>query len=342
MFLSGVMGGVVLTFKLLFLPILLSFWLMAVIRALVWNRERPREVVARLLLPIVVGMFLPLLIVFCYFAAEGTSGLLFYNFEYPYRAVSELPLPGVGKLLEGLQWCKSWSPPLMALAFLGACLSRRRGLLTLNLALWAVVGLGVIFMQRLSWWEYHYMLLIVPLGVLASIGLDTLWTRIKEHDAAMCSRQTWLVASLSLTLLLSPVLLSLARKSLRLARHGFAPDYGTALAEVGFLSDPTSLPGKIYVCGNPVYYYLSGRDQAIPANGWALELFLPEQWEQMIGQLSEARPPYIFVSASYREMFRERSPRMARFLEDHYSVRRQSDAGVWYVLKSRALILHGN
>jgi hypothetical protein len=110
MFLSGVMGGVVLTFKLLFLPILLSFWLMAVIRALVWNRERPREVVARLLLPIVVGMFLPLLIVFCYFAAEGTSGLLFYNFEYPYRAVSELPLPGVGKLLEGLQWAKVGHP----------------------------------------------------------------------------------------------------------------------------------------------------------------------------------------------------------------------------------------
>lgn len=238
------------------------------------------------------------------------------------------------------------------IVIIGASAGRRRGLLTLNLALWGV-GLGVIVMQRLSWWEYHYLLLIVPLGVLAAQGLDALWTRCwPEPRAGNWSWRLRVVALLSLALLFSPFLLALALKSWSLARHGFAfrkeprlayqsvvsqdyqmSDYQTALAEVAFLSAPSSLPGKIFVGGNPVYYYLSGREPAVAANGWMLELFLPEQWEQLTGQLAQARPPYIFIAAEYPVLISERSPATARFLEEQYRVLRQSRAGVWYVIR---------
>ncbi len=351
MFLSGLMGGVVLPFKFLFLPIVVSFWLAAIIHALVQNRSSIREVATRLATPVLAGVMLPLLIAFAYFAATGTLELVAYAyFEYPSRAMAELPGQSVGRLLHCIQWFLGWSAPLLGLAIFGTFFGRRRGLLTLNLWLWAAVGLVIIFIQRTSWWEYHFVLLLVPLGVLAAMGLDALWTKIKADDTGTFRRRG-LLACLSLALLLSPVLLTLALKSVTLVRHRFAlkkdqrlayhsivgqdygvSDYETSFAEVAFLSEPTSLVGNIFVCGNPVYYHLSGRDQAIAANGWMLELFLAEQWQQMTRQLSEARPSYIFVSAAYTEVIRQKSPEMTHLLEVDYNVLRQSSAGVWYVL----------
>lgn len=354
MFLSGLMGGVVLAFKFLFLPIVLSFWLTALIYATVWKRERFGDVAARMIAPVLLGMLLPLTILFCYFAASGTLSLLAYAFfEYPSRAMAELPRPGFDRLLNGLRWFIGWSAPLMALAFVGVSLSHGRSLLTINLALWFFVGLGVILIQGLSWWEYHYLLLLIPLGLLAAKGLDILWGHGKKYGMSFPRWRTRVAAAFSLALLFSPLLVTLALKSLSLARHGFAlrreerlryqsivskdysavSDYKTALEEIAFLSEPTSLPGKIYVCGNPVYYYLSQRDQAIAANGWMLELFLPEQWAEMNEQLEEARPSYLFISAEYPEIIQSRSPSTARLIEENYSVMRRSNAGIWYILK---------
>lgn len=353
MFLSGLMGGIVLAFKFLLLPILLSFWFAVILRALVWRREHLRNVAVRILAPTLLGMALPLIILFCYFAAAGTLGLLSYTFfEYPARAISELPRPGWGRLLGGLRWFVGWSAPLLALAFIGASMSRRRSLVTLNLVLWFFVGMGVIFMQRLSWWEYHYLLLVVPLGLLAAKGLDVLWERMRGLAIDAPLRRIRVAAVFVLALLFLPLIVTLASKSLVLARHGFAldrerrlqyqsvvgqdysvSDYKTALEEVAFLSEPSSLPGKIHVCGNPVYYYLSGREPSIASNGWMLELFLPEQWSEMTAQLAKARPPYLFISAEYPDIIRSRSPLTTNFIEKHYRELRRSSAGVWYVLR---------
>lgn len=65
-----------------------------------------------------------------------------------------------------------------------------------------------------------------------------------------------------------------------------------------------------------------------------LELFLGDRWKQLTGQLREARPSYIFVSAAYPEVIRERSPEMMRLVEDDYTVFHQNSAGFWYFLRS--------
>lgn len=352
LFLSGFMGGMVLLFKFLFLPVLLSFWVVTIIYVLAQKRGPYLRSLISIITPTALGTLLPLLVVFSYFAWHGTLSILSYTFfEYPSRAIRELPSADIGRLLSGLRWFINWSAPLMALGFIGAfaSLRSRRELVTVNLILWFVLGLGVIVVQRLSWWEYHYMLLFVPLGILAAKGLDVLWRSIKGERIGFSAWTIRLAGGLSLSLLFSPILVSLALKGLSLARHRFtfnreqrlnyqskiSTPYQKGLQEVAFLSEPGSLPGNIYVCGNPVLYILSGRSQAIASNGWMLELFLPEQWTRMTEELKVFKPPYLFISAEYPEIIESRSPQTARFIEENYQLLRKSDAGAWYILREK-------
>ncbi len=353
--LSGFMGGVVLLFKFLFAPILVSFWLVALLDAVLRKRERIPVALLRIGLPVIVGILIPLAIVLAYFAWFGTLDLLHYTyFEYPARAMAELPGRRIGSLFKSLLWFLGSFAPLLALAFVWAYtnLGRPRELLATNpvfvsLVLWVVGGLFVIIIQRLSWWDYHYMLLFVPIGILATKGLDTLWAEIKEARPSLSSGKGLVAASICLALLFSPFIASLALKSLYLAYYGFAygrerrllyqseisGTYKTALSDLEFLSKPDSLPGAIFVGGNPVYYYLSGRDQAVASNGWMLELFLPEQWAQLNEQLAGAMPSYIFVAPQYVDLIPARSPNTARFIDEHYRVLSTSGEGVWYALR---------
>lgn len=357
LFLSGVMGGVVLLFKFIFLPLVLSFWLAAVLDAVLRKGERIPKALLRMGVPILIGLLLPLLIVFSYFASQGALDLVRYAFfEYPARAVAELPGRRIGHLPRSLLWFLKSFTPLTALCFVWAysALSKRRGwremnLVFINLVLWVVIGLGVIIVQRLSWWDYHYMLLFVPLGILAAQGLDQLWKRVKEAQPSLAAGTGLVAVALALALLFSPFLASLAQKSLYLTYFGFArrreqrllyqsevnSDYKIALSETEFLAQPESLPGGIFVGGNPLYYYLSGREQAIPTEGWMLEYLLPEQWQQLREQLSAASPPYIFMETSFLKLLPDRSPETVHFIEERYRVLRTSGAGNWYVLQDQ-------
>ena len=105
----------------------------------------------------------------------------------------------------------------------------------------------------------------------------------------------------------------------------------TVLSEVAFLREPGNLPGRIYVFGNPLYYFLSGRGQAIPLNGWFMELMLTDQWQQVERQLEEVLPPYIFVARDEADLITKRSPQLAHLLRTAYMPLRASQAGSWYV-----------
>lgn len=350
LFLSGLAGAVVLLFKFLFVPIPVGFWLTAIVSAVLKDGEKIPRAMVRVCLPVALGTIPLLIITFGYYTWAATPDILSYTFfEYPARAMAELPKPSLDRLLDGLRWFVGWAAPVLALGFVGAgaSLRRERDSLTFNLVLWVVLGFGVIFVQRLSWWEYHYMLLLFPLGILAAKGLDVMWKQVQENNPAGRSRGVRAVAAVSLLLLFSPVLFSLCLKSYALARHGFAlsgerrrsyqsnvsPHYRTALSETAFLSEPSSLSGAIFVGGNPIFYHLSGRGPAVASNGWMLELFLPEQWERLTRELETARPPYIFISAEYPETIKTRSPRTDRFIEENYVELRGGEAGQWYVLR---------
>jgi hypothetical protein len=347
-FLSGVMAGIVLLFKFVFLPILAAFWLTTLVDATASKREPLLPTLIRIGVPVVLGMLVPLLIVVGYFAANNTVGLLYWTFfEYPAQLMRDPPY--TNSVINGLRWLITQFAPLIVLGFIGAYVSltkERDRLLTVNLVIWSVLGVAVILLQPFSRWEYHYLLLFVPLGILSVKALDVLWERMKTFGPPVNSWGSRMAGSVVLVLLFSSVLNTLGKKSLDLARHGFAltreqrlqyqrsssSAYLEALAEVKFLSEPGSLPGDIYIIGDPIYYLVSGRNQAIALNGWGPELWLPSQSLRLTAQLSQACPPYIFNAMG--NLVSERSPGTARFIDENYHALRRSNRGVWYVVRA--------
>jgi hypothetical protein len=348
LFFSGIMGGIVLLFKLLFLPILGMFWIITLFHAVRNNRTPWLKTLVQMGVPIALGLSLPLLIVLGYFAHFDLLGLLYQTFiEYPPRIVAELPKPGKERLLQGLSWWITRFAPLIVLSgiFIAHALKRPQNAITQLLVSWLGVGLVVIAIQRQGWWEYHYLLLFVPLGLLAGKGIEMLLRQSKGRLRPL----RWLerIVILIVILLIVPTGFSFIKEGRTLARYHFAltstdrlgyqshifSGYAEAVQETAFLQLPDSNSGNIYVFGQPLYYFVSGRGQAIPLNGWSLEFFLAEQWNELRSQLDTARPAYVFVSSVYTDMIAQHRP-IADFLATYYRPISQSFAGVWYLYSS--------
>jgi glycosyltransferase involved in cell wall biosynthesis len=361
LFLSGVMGGFVLVFKFMFLPIPLAFWL-TVVWSLFKTKEKSSLVTIReTIVPIALGVMMPLLSMVLQLFHQGALNIALWTFfEYPPNAVDDWPFGiNIPILLGAVTWFVRNFAPLLALSVIGLYPSFRKDYLRLNLILWVVVGVMVILLQRLSWFQYHFMLLFVPLGLLAVWGLDMLWTALKRAEEPINirvnTRAIRLIAVFSMILLFAPIWTPLAIKGFSLARNGFLleddrlryqskanADYGKVIDETAFLRDPESLSGTIYVFGDALYYYLSRREPAIPI---LVRKFLPVfMWPEVVKSLYDApRPPYIFIAKDYLRELHEHTPEAgayideaARFVYRNYDVLRSSDVGTWYMARQNS------
>jgi hypothetical protein len=344
---SGFAGGVVLLFKFVFLPILLALWIAAFAYRASERKESLRTRITRCALPLIAGMLAPLLLTAGYFARYDLLPLLYKTFiDDPPRIFAAAPTGGSDRLIRGILWFLKGFGPLCVLAFLGLWVSRgfRRDYIRVGLVLWAIAGCGVIFIQRPCRWEYHYLLLFVPVGILATLAVDELWGRWKSLPR-LDSPKGFAAGTLGLLLVLSPIINRVAKKSVELARHGCAlgaenaaafrdamsGGYRTARKETSFLSSPDSLPGRIFVCGDPIFYFISGRDQAIALSGWCLEFYYHEKWLELNAQLRSAQPPYIFVAEYYLDYIRTKSPATFELLDAHYKALPSTPAGAWFI-----------
>ncbi len=354
-FVSGLMGACVLLLKLIFLPMICSFWGASFLYLVFRERKGMVRQFIRFSLPIVLGVLIPLLIVCAYFAWRGgLNELYFTSFVWPVRALGHMPLAGAGRLHTGLEFFIDGFAPLLALGFLGAWWSWRKrfDIVTINLLLWIVVGAAAILVQRRSWWPYHYMLLFVPLGILATRGVECLWEQLQISGVVEFLTERRRVLTVALILLFSPVILPILTDTGLLAGYRFAltsqwrrkfqnrypnSQYPGVLAETEFLSKPGTLPGPIYVGGSPLFYLLSGRQPAI-ALSYGLDDLLPEQWIAFHKQLTQARPAYLFLYPEFHDWIQTSSPQTLRFIDQNYSVIHTSATGTWYVLKGTGAI----
>jgi len=352
LFLSGLMGSIVLLFKFMFLPILVVFWIATLIYILKQQRKPLKIVLWNFFSFTGLGMILPLFIVFAYFAKFNILDIVYKTFiVYPPMINLETLIGDSSissRLISGLRWFGNKYSSLVALGLIGASVSwyRQKDLLTLNFILWIIFGFFVIWAQLISLWQHHYLLLSVPLGILAAKGLDVIWNNLKNIEPFSFSRKFYLIAGFSLFFLLTPFLNSFLQTVINLKTENFAfgkeqplkyqskIGYKKFLEEISFLSKPESLPGSIYVFGEPLYYYLSGRGQAISINGMYPPTLLPELWGKIVTELKQTRPPYIFVSKRWKLIIAKKSPQFTHFMETNYRVLRKSKAGTWYVVVS--------
>jgi hypothetical protein len=219
--------------------------------------------------------------------------------------------------------------------------------MTIQLALWILIGSVLILIQRLSWWSYHYLLLIVPIGTLAIRGIDVVSAHLSQGEAAKHRSRALVVAvlaySASATSLqglfrkVQPVVdLALLEKTNIVGYRGWVePEYYQIWKNTRFLVEPGARPGPIYVFGDPNYYLLAGRTQAIPIHGWAVYL-LPWQRERQAEQLAASRPPYIFAGPQTDQLIIDRSPKLKALIAQNYVPLSKGDEGTWYRLSGTA------
>jgi len=345
-FLSGLCGAVVLLFKLAFLPLVAAIWLVALADALRRPRGGPARALLSVALPVALGLALPWAAVLADLARHGLLGTLRWTYlAYPALVASQVHGTRVDTLFRGLQWFLLRWAPLLGLAVAGAALVRRDRL-ALGLGLWVALGFAVILAQRASWWEYHYVLFCVPLGVLGAAGIGALWAGLDRLGAGAPGARRAVAASL--VALFAGFLGLAGMKAVLLARERFALRpadlasyqqrmsglYYRTAQDVALLAEPGRLPGAVFVLDNPLVYLRSGRAASTAFKG----VYFPEvmgeaEWSVLTSRLERDPPAYILVEPEYLPIVQSgeaRVQRFAGFLAARYREARRIGPDVWY------------
>jgi hypothetical protein len=340
---SGLAGGLVLLFKPMFGLILLPFWWSAILLVPAPEGRMTALVVLRRGTLILAGVGLAVAPVVAYFVRHECLDLAWKTlFVIPPQVLGVAPRKSVLDFVRNAGWFGVVFAPLIALALpaLRTLLQKPRDLLFANLVAWLVLGTIVILLQMTSWWAYHFLLLAVPIGLLSSRGIEG----VIDRWQAGLPRAATVGAALGFFVLCVPCLYSLARKAVDLGVCGFAldrkhaeqyrirvsPDYRAVAEETAFLSSPDALPGGIWVGGDPLFYYLSGREQAIALSGWSPEFYIPDQWAQLEREIKPGKAAYLFFLAELWNWLPQTHPELRRSVDERYQLLRRSDAGYWF------------
>ena len=342
--LAGVLAGIAVVFKLAFAPIFVAFLLIVILAR---SPDRTpgglMRTSVRELVPFALGVFAVLGIVSAIFVVNGAfKELVWTAFIYPAKALGTqlAPLSRLGRAV-------AWYVLAMMPWIIFACIAvprlfrRNEPLLIKLMGSWVVMALAVILAQRFSWWQYHFLLLFVPVAVLGVRGLDVLSDRLRQTGHV----GNGLVTAVSLLLVLaaftntaqSATTTWLALVNLFVDKGGdieayrrsVSDEYDRISREVAQVRDD-SRPGPIYVFGNPLIYLLFDRSQAIATQSWGWQNAIGEQWQSLEPDLAAAKPPFIYLSTRYRNYVQQGSPQTIAFLENEYVVIRQDKWGTWY------------
>lgn len=344
--LAGLAGGAAVLFKFAFAPCVAAAWLPAAVVAV-----RRREWLKLLALPL--GLVAVLAAAAGYFAANGAlDDAVRSLFVTPRQVLAVAEPAGFERLANSVRWLVETYSPVLAAALLGTFVSLRRNYDPLVVALGSVVvvAVPVVLVQRWSWWSYHFLLVAVPVAVLAAYTWPAVVKELTDRLTRPLTRREKGVAFAVGAALFLPALGHGANAYLRLLHHhlGVTPDdraaaraeagraYADALRETDWLHGSDSKPGAMFVAGDPLFHTLSGRPMCTAVHGWSLELLIPELWDELLRELQAADPVYVYVETSpqhYGQLIDDRCPRLRQWLTAEYAEVRRSPGGVWYERK---------
>ena len=341
LFLSGIAGGVILLFKLIFLPLIVGLWLVYLLHALVEQKQPWVGAVIHSVVPVLVGISMPLIPVLLYWASIGMLGEAFYTMvQHPVIMVKNLPKKPFITLVKSIfSWFRRFAPltVLSVFAIVRMLRTRKLDYLMIQMIVWLTLGLVTISIQTQSWWRYHFFLLLIPIAVLAAKGIDL----ALESQARRWNRRFVAVCLLGIVgfnvLAVGKVGLAMTRSGLPVTpetqlayQTQLSPTYALAEKAVKFVNEPGRKPGPIYVIGDPTFYVLANRTQAIPLLGTISAILLPDQWTLMQTQLKTARPPYLYINNDDVEYI---PAAFFEFLNQMYSPAQKTIGGNWYEIK---------
>ena len=344
---SGAAAAIAALLKIVCLPLVGPAWIVAVV--LMFRVDNGRGAKARLgrattqLGWIALGVAAPLAAVAGYFAAHGLwHEVTWTYFTYTPKTTSIAGRP-LSRLTDAVgRFGAVWAPVLL-LGAIGAAHHVRRGWDRWSLAFagWIVVGIPVFLTQH--WWPYQLQMFLVPVGFFAARGTETLarsWRTLPRHIAAATVTVLFVSAL--------PLAASAGKWTASTARHGFGvtaaqrvalhdavdTQYRTGRELARFVQDHDPGRGPVYVLGNPIDLYLSGRAQAIPTNGWEAEQYDATLWRRIATGLDHARPHVLVVDDFSAQKARERSPETRDVVLRLYCPARRVAAETWYLRRA--------
>jgi hypothetical protein len=295
----------------------------------------------------VVGAAVPLGATAAYFAAHDVLGLAWTTtVKVPLEAVAASPFDeGWWRWLELLVELGTLIGPLALIGLAGA---RRRGTVVRELTLVAVVVEAVVLAFQQYPTPYRLLVIVAPVGLLATLGADALWRWIRPAAPAAASAGPRrpglrllvlpLVAVLALPLLRGPQRLLFAASDV--------PSWGLAQAprnarDAVLLqefaardADPVrsrARPGDaIYVFGHPQVYQELGAREAVEITGWASTLMPERVWRERDRELVRSRPRLVMIEDDDADQVRASSPRFAALLDSAYTPVAKAPRGTWY------------
>lgn len=364
---AGLLSGIVVALKIAFLPILLATWMSVLYFQIRSNESGTFRRSIYDIFKAFLGLLLIVVPLILYFARHQTLGEFSYTtFDYPLRVTSafgsnsRLPI-----LIEGFKWFVVYFSFLLFVNALGiiSVILRSRAqmrttfrklfipetsfeLLINNLVIWLVVGVAVIVVQSTSWWAYHFLLLSIPLGILAVFSIDRAQV-LFERSARFVSGASGVLLVMICSALLLGTLNRVTSSAVIRIYDRSAPiswsvlpflfsdptdSYERIEKSTAYLRSPESVAGPIFVCADPLYYYLSKRSPALVTNGWSPEYFLPEKWGQLEEELLAKRPKYVIIDKGCRDLMEANSKLTIDIVDTQYRPVSIDDNSSWYVL----------
>ncbi len=339
---SGLAAGIVLLFKILLAPVVVA------VTTAITFRARPRSSAAepmRVWFIWLLGACIPLAIYAAYAMLTGSFKIAIETtFSVPFQVAAFAPHAPLARLNDSALRLLLYFRGIIVLAVIGAVTMRHLRMRPWRAAClaWIVSGLAVILAQAQSWWQYQFVLLVPPIGILATFGAAFLGECVARgrRGGLIGLAASGVVAYIAVPLPQGAIgtILRIARErpfisiaALERYRAATSTEYAGALVDATLPSRCGSDSGPIYVFGNPLIYVVANRPQAVAMTSWASYLFPPSIWARLDNEFSAARPSYIFVLRDRSdEISSARSPTISATVARDYVKAAQTADGVWY------------
>lgn len=305
---SGVFGGIVLGFKLVFFVILVGL-ICAVIFSM--RATTTRDILRATFAQWSIGVLIPIAVVGGYAVVHSTEAVtLRTTFILPIQVLfsAEMHAP-VARLTDSSLRFLLYFRGLILLGLIGLFsadrMCARAKTWRLVCIAWIVSDMIVIAIQVSSWWQYHFLLLVPPVGILATLGLASIIRNglASYRRACVFLAVAGIVAYAAVPLPQGAIgTIMLVRQerpfesagALERYRISANSEYADAL-EDSALARHRDAGANVYVFGDPLIYLDSDAAQPIAMNSWAIQLFTPALWRQTVSELCKVRPEYVFV-----------------------------------------------
>lgn len=312
----GVLAGVVSVLKLVLAPVPVAIAGAVFVARMATDRLPVRHLLVALGCA-TVGVALVWLAVLAWFAASGSWHVFWWTtFEYPRLAVLATERAPWARLAYSLGWlAKStlplWPAIVLALAAAWRAPSSTLARVVFGAVAWWCAGLAMILVQKFSWWGYHMLLLMWPMGLLAAVGCASVWKG--PGLARLLPRAAQLACALGIALYAGHVAWKWTR----------GVDWPYLEADRAAMETARDVTARAtVVCGTSVaigdqngLQSVTGLKRAMATNAVFWGSYLPPQILRLPDELRAARPDLVFMDADQRDWFESRHPEVLARIE---------------------------